>query len=177
MRGHNAIFGRATTVNDMDLSIEIVDPSLTYELRHRVLRPDRPLTETIDNDAFASSVTFGLTEGDDPRILATATVYPEDPPPAYAPLVLLGETNRPWRLRAVATDAQRRSEGLGRLVLGAVIDYISEKESALLWCNARITAQAFYAREGFLTYGPVFEVEHIGRHIVMYKTIAKTPKN
>lgn len=157
----------------MNLSVEIVDPSRTYDLRHQVLRPDRPFAETVDDDAFASAITFGLTEDGDPRILATATVYPEEPPPSYAPLVLLSKSYLPWRLRAVATDAQRRSEGLGRIMLNAIVDYITETESALLWCNARINAQAFYAREGFLTYGTVFEVEHIGRHIVMYKAITK----
>lgn len=164
-------------MNDMNLIVDIVDPFRTYELRHQVLRPGRPLAETTDNDTFASAITFGLTEGGDPRILATATVYPEEPPSSYAPLVLLAKTLRPWRLRAVATDERRRSEGLGKLVLDRIIDYITEEESALLWCNARITAQRFYVREGFLTYGPIFDVEHIGKHIVMYKTITRTQQS
>ncbi len=157
----------------MNWNVKIVDPSRTYELRHRVLRPGRPFSETTDHDAFVSAVTFGLTQGEPRQILATATVYREEPPPTYAPLVRLSETHRPWRLRAVATDELRQREGLGRLVLNTIIDYITESESALLWCNARITAREFYTREGFLSYGPIFEVAHIGSHIVMYRAIAR----
>ena len=160
----------------MDVRVEIVDPSRTYELRHTVLLPGRPFSEIKDNDAFASAVTFGLTEGGDPRILATATVYREEPPSSCAPIVLLADSHRPWRLRAVATDERRRGEGLGRLVLDAVIEYISEDEPALLWCNARIAAERFYAREGFLSYGPIFEVEHVGQHVVMYRAIPRSPQ-
>ncbi len=160
----------------MDVRVEIVDPSRTYELRHLVLLPNRPLSETTDDPAFASAVTFGLTEGADPRVLSTATVYREEPPAAYGPIVLLAREHRPWRLRAVATDAKRQGEGFGRLVLNAVVAYITEREPALIWCNARVTAEGFYAREGFLTYGPVFEVPHVGRHIVMYRAFAMSPR-
>ncbi len=158
-----------TTVDEMDLHVEIVDPTRTYELRHAVLRPGRPFAETVDDDAFSAAVTFGLSEGADSRILSTATVYREEPPARCAPIVELAKTYRPWRLRAVATDASRRNEGLGRLVLGAITAYITADGPALLWCNARITAERFYAREGFVTEGPIFEVEHIGRHVVMYR--------
>ncbi|HUY06773.1 MAG TPA: GNAT family N-acetyltransferase [Acidimicrobiales bacterium] len=159
----------------MDVKVEIVDPSRTYELRHRVLRPNRPFAETVNSTAVDEAFTFGLTEGEDPRILATATVYREEPPTACTPLTLLGSMHRAWHLRAVATEEHRRSEGLGKLVLDAIVDFITERESALLWCNARLRAQGFYTREGFSSCGEIFEVEEIGMHIIMYRTIERRP--
>lgn len=157
----------------MERRVEIVDPSRTFELRHRVLRPGRPLHETIEGVMPLASVTFGLTEDDDPRILATATVYPEDPPSTCTPLLALAEGHRPWRLRAVATEERRRREGLGALVLDAVIDHITEDAPALLWCNARLGAAAFYTDAGFSSTGPVFTVEHLGDHVVMYRALER----
>jgi GNAT superfamily N-acetyltransferase len=148
-----------------------VDPSRTFALRQRVLRPDHSIDVVAADNNIAGAITFGASEGDDGPILATATIYPEDPPAKFTPIVELAQSRRAWRLRAVATEELRRSEGLGKLVLESILDYITQKDDVVLWCYARVGARAFYERERFSSFGEIFVVEEFGPHIVMYRKI------
>lgn len=151
--------------------VSVVDPSRTFSLRQRVLRPHQALEDIARDNEIPGAVTFGASTGMNSPILATATVYPEEPPESLSAIRALSQTHRPWRLRAVATEEAHRSQGLGKQVLDAIIEHITEDENAVLWCYARVTAQDFYAREGFHRFGEVFDVEMIGAHITMYRAI------
>ena len=48
---------------------------------------------------------------------------------------------------------------------------LKEKESDLLWCNARLIAVDFYESLGFKIIGEIFDIEGIGPHYYMYKEI------
>ncbi len=155
----------------MLITVAIVDPAMTYALRHRVLRPDAPLAETAEINSLPGALTFGLTCDDDAEVISTATIYPEDPPPHLTPIVALTSTHRPWRLRAVATHEAHRSQAHGARVMTAVLDHLAGRGPTVLWCNARSDARDFYLREGFVTEGETFTIEGIGPHQVMYRTI------
>ncbi len=71
---------------------------------------------------------------------------------------------------ATRRDARRR--GFGGLVLSALLDHVALHGGGLVWCNARVPAQGLYARAGFATRGPVFDIPGIGPHIQMCRTAA-----
>lgn len=155
----------------MAISVGPVDPSRTFALRQRVLRPHQSIEVVARDNDIAGAISFGASESGDDRVLATATIYPEEPPAELTPIVKLAATRRAWRLRAVATEEHRRSEGLGKLVLDAIVDYIAASEDVVLWCYARIGARDFYTREGFTSFGEIFVVAEFGSHIVMYQAV------
>ena len=61
-----------------------------------------------------------------------------------------------WRLRGMATEPELRSTGVGSAVLAAGLDAVRAAGGAIVWCNARTQAMAFYRRHGFSTIGSEF---------------------
>ena len=104
----------------------------------------------------------------DGTVVGTASVRREAPPwdPGHASA---------WRLRGMATDETLRGSGIGGLVLAAVVDHVEARGGGLLWCNARAGAVAFYRRGGMATHGEVWEEEHIGPHVAMWREVPARP--
>ena len=72
-----------------------------------------------------------------------------------------------WQLRAMAADPAVRGAGIGRLLVEAAVDHVTQRGGDLIWCNARISAEGFYARLGFRTVTDRYVVpevveEHVG---------------
>lgn len=141
------------------LVIGRIDPERSLGLRRDVLRPHQRLDEIAADDA-PGSITFGATE--DGTVISTATIIPSPPP-----VPVEGCTGTPFRLRGVATQAGRRGEGIGHDVLCAILADIGD--DAALWCYARLGAERFYAREGFVRVGEEFVVDPIGPHVLMVR--------
>lgn len=75
--------------------------------------------------------------------------------------------NSNWQLRAMATDPSARGTGLGRRLVEAAVTYVAERGGDLIWCNARNSAEGFYARLGFRTVTDRFALpdvaeDHVG---------------
>jgi GNAT superfamily N-acetyltransferase len=87
--------------------------------------------------------------GDDGAPLAVGTVIPEEPG---------------WRVRGMATAPEARGQGLGALVLAALIDHARGQDADLVWCAARPRAVALYERAGFVPAGEEYEVPDLGPH-------------
>jgi GNAT superfamily N-acetyltransferase len=121
------------------------------------------------------------------EVVSTASVrrefppwYPEAPPGLHPPdgpvpgaaTDAAGEGgSNAWRLRGMATAEGRRSEGLGALVLDAVVAHVAGEGGGLLWCSARLPAREFYVRGGFEVVGEIFEEPEIGPHVLMWKVV------
>lgn len=144
--------------------VEQVPAALTVSLRQRVLRPHQSLAEltaTLD----PAAVTFAAL---DPAgaVLATAALSAELPPWRTEP----GPAG--WRLRGMATEPERRGQGLGAAVLAAVLDHVAARGGGELWCHARLPAVEFYRRAGLVPLGRAWEEPHIGPHIAMHRSVA-----
>jgi predicted GNAT family N-acyltransferase len=64
----------------------------------------------------------------------------------------------------MAVRAEHRGQGLGRQVLLGLIEVARRRGDRLVLLHAQTSAQGFYAREGFVTQGEVFDeagIEHI----------------
>jgi len=70
-----------------------------------------------------------------------------------------------------ARSAAAQGQGIGTLVLNAVVDHVAAEGGDLLWCNARVSAIAFYERAGFRTWGEEWVIASHGPHVVMWRWI------
>ncbi|MCA1734248.1 MAG: GNAT family N-acetyltransferase [Acidobacteria bacterium] len=113
-----------------------------------------------------------------PHMDASHSRYPEDGDPEArhfaieeeSGIVAVGSSFRDangWRLRGMATVADRRGAGLGAAILTAILEDIRARGGGIVWCNARTTVEAFYAKQGFVVKGGVFELPGIGPHVRM----------
>ena len=146
------------------MDVGVVDPAATRELRRTVLRPGRAPGDPLPGDDLPDAVHLGAWD-DDGRMLGTCFVY-ADPCP-WRP-----ELAGAWHLRQMATVPDRRGEGIGARVLAAALDQVRARGAPLLWCHARATAAAFYARHGFERVGEVFiDAEHPIPHLRMHREL------
>lgn len=77
------------------------------------------------------------------------------------------EAEGSWRVRGMATLARFRGQGAGGKVLRALLDHARANDATRVWCNARISAVALYARAGFSVVSERFEIPEIGPHVLM----------
>ncbi len=149
----------------VEVRVEAVPRELTLPLRQRVLRPHQRLDE------------MGVPGERDPGALHLAALTPDGEVVGTA--VLLPERfrrlpDRPdaWRLRGMATDERWRGRGVGGLLLRRVVQHVAAHGGGLLWCHARLPAQAFYGRAGFVPVGEPWEEPQIGPHVAMLREVA-----
>jgi predicted GNAT family N-acyltransferase len=130
----------------------------TFPLRQRVLRPHETTDALATHAGEVETVHIAVVE--DGTVIGCAMIMPEQPPWA-------GVDEASWRLRGMATAEDRRGEGIGAAVLGAVLEHVEAKGGGLVWCSARTPACSFYERSGFLRRGEVWDEPQLGPHILM----------
>ena len=144
------------------MDVRRITAAMTRVVRHPVLRAGLPPESAIlPHDDDDETRHFGAFDGD--RLIGVATFFPE----AYA-----GRPNEPaWRLRGMATLDDRQRTGAGRALIEEGLRAAKEDGAALIWCNARVTAQGFYEKMGFVAVGPMFDLAPAGKHYVMIKDL------
>jgi GNAT superfamily N-acetyltransferase len=122
-------------------------------LRHRVLRPGRPeSTAHFAQDSARGTVHFGAFD-ENGAVIGCASVLELD-------------DEKSLQLRGMATAPEWQGKGVGRAVLEAA-QQLAKKRGLPLWCNARVSAQAFYEKCGWEAEGEIFEVPEFGPHTIM----------
>ena len=145
-----------------DIPVRPISAAETRPLRHAVLRPGQSFEQTVySRDDHPETLHLGAFDGD--RLVAIASLYREARP------------NRPsraaWRLRGMATDPEQRGRGFATVVLDASVAHVAAEGGGELWCNARIPALGFYQRCGFEVEGDEFDIDGIGPHVVVTRTV------
>ena len=133
-------------------------PADTADLRRRVLRGGRPV-DLADDDPTLFHV--GAYDGE--QLVGTGNVRREPAP--WAPDVPA------WRLRGMATEPERRGEGVGAAVLEALLEHCQAEGGGELWCNARTPARTLYLRAGFTEVGEEWVDPEIGPHVQMRREV------
>lgn len=147
-------------ITKVELSLLSADDVLP--LRQKVLRPLlKPIECQYAEDK--SSTTFHIGLNYNKKLISVATFMLQSSP-------LFG-AGYPFRLRGMATEENYRGQGFGGQLLRYGLHLLKEKRCDLVWCNARLKAFSFYQSSGFQFQGPLFEIEDIGPHKVMYKII------
>ena len=145
------------------LEIQDIKTQDTYSIRHRVLRPERPISEchfSGDND----DGTFHLGIFQNSKLIGVASFMKNSNP--------FFESLTQFQLRGMAILPEFKIQGHGSLLLkeGEKIIDLKHKD-AMLWFNARVTAVDFYKKHGYQIFGKTFEVPGVCEHIVMYRVI------
>lgn len=120
----------------------LVRPEATYPLRREVLGRS-PTPEEITGDLESWGHYAVIADG---AIVATGLTHPQ-PPPAT-----VGNPPDAWRIIGMAVDEAHRRQGLGGLVLAALLAHASSRAGRYIWCNARTGAVSFYRRHGFVQH-------------------------
>ncbi len=128
-------------------------------MRLAILRAGMPVEAAIfPGDTDPDTQHFGAFEGDANKLVGVASIYraalPEQPGLAGS-----------WQLRGMATEV--RGHGYGRALVHACIASAKEAGGTLLWCNARSSATAFYAKQGWNLLGSEFDIPTAGPHFRM----------
>jgi len=137
--------------------VEQVRPEITYGLRQRILRPGMaPAEAFFPGDRERSSGHFAAYVNH--RIVGVASVLeePEDDGPGL------------WRLRGMAVEPEHRGTGVGTALIERVRDFVARSGGGRIWCNARVSAQGFYAAAGFVVVGGPWDEPGIGPHVRMH---------
>ncbi|MBO9667280.1 MAG: GNAT family N-acetyltransferase [Bdellovibrio sp.] len=143
-----------------DYEIQQITTEQTLPLRQKVLKPHLSVLECVNaGDDDATTYHLGLVRSG--KIVSIATFIKENHPDFPA--------KYSYRLRGMATDSSEQGHGWGLKLLGYGVEFLEEKGCDFLWFNARIKAFSFYEKLGFQYYGPLFELDRIGPHKVMYK--------
>ncbi|GAB3274607.1 GNAT family N-acetyltransferase [Larkinella harenae] len=118
--------------------IRQIKPEETYKLRHEVLWPDKPF-EYVMLEEDAEGWHFGAFRDD-----------------ALVAVISLFEKEGVARFRKFATHPDCQRQGVGTQLLRQVIDEARQRGAHTLWCDARLSAAAFYQRLGMEPEGVVF---------------------
>jgi len=150
----------------MDVRVDVVPAEVTAPLRWRVLRPHLASPEEAmlpgERDPGAVHLAALDPHGD---VVGTAVLLPER-------FERMPDRADAWRLRGMATEERLRGQGIGGQVVRRVIEHVAARGGGLLWCHARVPAQAFYECAGFTTVGDRWEVPHLGPHIAMWREVS-----
>jgi len=131
-------------------------------VRLPVLRAGLPPESAIlDHDDDPGTRHFGAFEGE--RLVGVATFFAEPCPLRPGP--------RAWRLRGMATLADRQGRGAGSRLVAEGVGVARADDAALMWCNARLSARGFYEKLGFVAVGDEFHLPVAGPHYVMIKDL------
>lgn len=146
------------------LEVRKIEPEMTYNIRHAVLRPHQILEDCkYDTDYQDNAFHVGaFYEG---KLISVAAFCVENHP--NFPIEMQ------YRLRAMATLDEFRKLGAGRAIVKYAEKLIEKKGYNFLWCKGRTSVQEYYIKLGFKAQGEVFDYLPIGPHIIMYKNLSE----
>ena len=130
------------------IRIEQVAPSVVWPVRQQVMYPEH------DPD-------FVKIPGDESAI--HLALYEDD---ALVSVISLFEEKGELQFRKFATVVAHQGKGYGSQLLQHVIRYARQQGIKRVWCNARVSALAFYKRLGFVDTEQRF-VKHGIDYVVM----------
>ncbi len=131
-------------------------------LRQLILKPHLTLKQCIlPEDDLTTTVHTGIFYFE--KLVSVATFMMHSHPQFTARF--------PYRLRGMATAEKFQRQGFGAMALQNGIHCLEQMNCDFLWFNAREKAIGFYEKFGFQISGPVFDIQGIGPHKIMYKAL------
>ena len=113
------------------LKIKNIQASETWDLRHRVMAPNRSF-DAIKLPKDEEGLHFGLFE--DNKLISVISLFMEKDNAQF---------------RKFATEISEQNKGYGSILLNHIIEESIKNNVKNLWCNARLTALGFYEKFGF----------------------------
>lgn len=144
------------------VEVKEITAEKTYDIRHRILRPNQP-ADACRYETDLLDGTFHLGGFIDGTLISIASFHKL--PRSDLEGVLQ------YQLRGMATLEGFRKQKAGSALIRHAEERLRERRADLLWCNARTSVKEYYKRLGFSEKGDVYEIPHIGPHVLMYKTL------
>jgi len=138
----------------MLLTIRIISAEETIDLRHKVLWPDH-LRESVLIPEDSVALHFGGFNEE--RLIAVASFFPDE---------------KNYRLRKFAVDPEYQSKGIGSLLVERAIEHLQVQGGEELWGTIRVSATAFYRRNGFSIETDVFQKKGID-YVIARRSLKK----
>lgn len=140
------------TRKKMMIEIKEIKAEDTYPIRQGVMWPDKSI-DFVKVDEDTEGVHWGLFENEN-----------------LVSIVSLFYKNDEMQFRKFATLTDFQGHGYGTILLNYVFQQAEKQGIIKIWCNARSTKTAFYARFGMLETGIRFVKEGVD-YVVMEKNI------
>lgn len=142
------------------IQIKKISVKETHAVRLSVLRKNIPLPYAFNGDF--DNDTFHLGAFNNDQLIAVAS--------------FMKSSNKQFKgiqyqLRGMATLEEFQGMGAGKLMMEHAFELLRDLKIVCLWCNARIVAVPFYEKLGMKTVGDPYDIEFIGLHYVMVKTL------
>ena len=131
------------------------DYAMAVNLRRVLLRTPLGLDFTSAQLAAEATDTH-LAAFEDEEVVGTVVLSPYD--------------DTTLKLRQMAIDDSQQGAGIGRQLLAAAETFAEAQGKTRIRLAARVTAQDFYAKNGYAAEGDIFEEVTIP-HITMHKTL------
>lgn len=117
-----------------------VPPDTTYSLRQTILGRS-PTGAEMRGDVTGWGHYAVIADG---AVLATGITHPQPSPAGHSE-----HRAEDWRIIGMAVDPRHQRQGLGALILAALLTHIRAAGGRFIWCHARVDATNFYRRHGF----------------------------
>jgi predicted GNAT family N-acyltransferase len=134
------------------LSIEQITPHLTWRLRRDILYPGGYL-HNMEMEEDNHGYHFGAFEDN-----------------ALVGVVSLFQNGTDWQFRKLAIVVDAQKKGIGTQLLAYVTAFVERENGTRLWCNARLSATAFYIKLGFAITGETFSENGVD-YVIMEKSL------
>jgi GNAT superfamily N-acetyltransferase len=151
-------------VQNSSVQIQLISSKETYVVRHPVLREGRPI-ESCHFEGDDLDTTFHLGLFLNKELVGVASFMKNNN-------VIFTEQHQ-YQLRGMAILKQHQGLGFGDQLLKHGEQLLKNKNTALLWFNAREIAIKFYKKNGHQILGNAFEIKGVGTHYVMFKKMLK----
>ena len=126
------------------MKIKPVDLEAVWDLRHRVMYPGLDPSEVrLPDDAAGRHLALWI----DARPVSVISLF---------------NRGSEMQFRKFATETAEQGKGYGSALLEHVITLAAKEKKTAIWCNARLTATALYARHGMRAFGETWEQYGIG---------------
>lgn len=142
--------------------IKLINAETTFSVRNPVLRTNLPVESChFVGDNLPSTLHFGYYEEE--LLVGVVSVF--------------AQGNKSWpsekqfQIRGMAVLAQFQKKGIGEQLIQRVIKVAKANKTEIIWFNARKNAVPFYEKLNFHIYGTAFEIEGVGTHYVMHRSI------
>ena len=142
------------------IEIKIIKAEETYDIRKKILRDNIPLPYKFNGDL--DNDTFHLGAFKNNKLIAVSS---------FMKVANDNFKGAQFQLRGMATLTEYQGLKAGKLMLEQACLILKNINIDVIWCNARLSAIYFYEKQGFVTFGPQFEIDLIGSHFTMYKNL------
>lgn len=143
------------------IEIKEILASDTYAVRNSVLRKGKPIeTCLFPGDELPTTKHFGLFQV---YLIGIISLF-ENRNPCFS------NANQ-IQIRGMAILEEYQGLGLGEKLIQSCENYLKSEKEVLIWFNARASAAPFYGKIGYRTFGSVFEIEGMGKHLIMFKKL------